>query len=105
MPIVRKPKATLTTFSAAQKEAALAAAPTGVDAVDWSKGTTTSGDGVAATLQALRRVRSKNKQPTREQVAIRLDREVLAKFRASGRGWQTRVNAALVQWVKEHEIA
>lgn len=105
MPIVRKPKATLTTFSAAQKEAALAAAPTGVDAVDWSKGTTTSGDGVAATLQALRRVRGKNKQPTREQVAIRLDREVLAKFRASGRGWQTRVNAALVQWVKEHEVA
>ena len=105
MPIVRKPKATLTTFSAAQKEAALAAAPTGVDAVDWSKGTTTTGDGVAATLQALRRVRGKNKQPTREQVAIRLDREVLAKFRASGRGWQTRVNAALVQWVKEHEVA
>ena len=92
-------------FSAAQKAAALAAAPAGVDAVDWSQGTTTTGGGVSATVQALRRVRGKNKQPTREQVAIRLDREVLAKFRASGRGWQTRVNAALVQWVKEHEVA
>ena len=105
MPTVRKPKATLTTFSAAQKAAALTTAPVGADAVDWSKGTSTAGGGVAATVQALRRVRGKNKQPTREQVAIRLDREVLAKFRASGRGWQTRVNAALVQWVKEHEVA
>ena len=54
---VRKPKATLTTFSAAQKAAALATAPKGANSVDWSKGTTTAGDGVAATLQALRRVR------------------------------------------------
>ena len=57
MPTVRKPKATLTTFSVAQKAAAFAAAPTGKNSMDWSKGTTTSGGGVAATLQALRRVR------------------------------------------------
>lgn len=30
-----------------------------------------------------------------EMVTIRLDREVLAKFRAGGRGWQTRINEAL----------
>lgn len=32
---------------------------------------------------------------TKEQVAIRFDREVLAVFRAGGVGWQTRMNHAL----------
>ena len=31
----------------------------------------------------------------KEQVSIRLDREVVARFRASGPGWQTRMNEAL----------
>lgn len=33
--------------------------------------------------------------PGKEQVTLRLDVDVLAKFRATGPGWQTRVNAAL----------
>ena len=32
---------------------------------------------------------------TKEQVAIRIDRDVLARFRADGPGWQSRMNAAL----------
>lgn len=31
----------------------------------------------------------------KEQVSLRLDREVLEKFRATGPGWQTRINQAL----------
>lgn len=38
----------------------------------------------------------------KEQVAIRLDHEVLAAFRSSGPGWQTRMNAALRDWLKTH---
>ena len=33
---------------------------------------------------------------------IRLDAEVLEAFRATGRGWQTRINDALKEWLKEH---
>ncbi|MEY3807393.1 MAG: hypothetical protein RI893_369 [Pseudomonadota bacterium] len=33
---------------------------------------------------------------------IRLDAEVIAAFRATGRGWQTRMNDALKEWLKEH---
>ncbi len=33
---------------------------------------------------------------------IRLDAEVLAAFRATGKGWQTRMNEALKDWLKEH---
>ena len=32
---------------------------------------------------------------TTEEVAIRLDNDVLAAFRAGGPGWQTRINVAL----------
>ena len=38
----------------------------------------------------------------KEQVAIRLDRDILSIFRASGTGWQTRMNAALRNWLKTH---
>ena len=38
----------------------------------------------------------------KEQVAIRLDRDILAAFRAAGSGWQTRLNAALQDWLKSH---
>jgi len=31
----------------------------------------------------------------KEQVALRIDKDVLAKFRATGPGWQTRINEAL----------
>ncbi|MDO6414647.1 BrnA antitoxin family protein [Sphingomonas sp. BIUV-7] len=32
---------------------------------------------------------------TKEQVALRIDHDVLARFREGGPGWQTRMNAAL----------
>lgn len=34
--------------------------------------------------------------------AIRLDVEVVEAFKATGRGWQTRINDALKTWLKEH---
>ncbi len=37
-------------------------------------------------------------------IGIRLDAEVLEAFRATGKGWQTRMNDALKEWLKEHEM-
>ena len=54
---------------------------------------------MAATISAIKRTRGPNKQPTKAQVAIRLDPEVLSAFRAGGPGWQTRLNAALKDWL------
>jgi len=56
-------------------------------------------DGIAAAKRRGRPVGSGDK----EQVAIRFDREVLAAFRAGGPGWQTRMNNALRDWLKEHQ--
>ena len=38
----------------------------------------------------------------KESTTIRFDRDVLEMFRASGPGWQTRMNAALRDWLKSH---
>jgi uncharacterized protein (DUF4415 family) len=39
----------------------------------------------------------------RERISIRIESAVLAEFRASGPGWQTRMNAALADWLKTHD--
>lgn len=39
---------------------------------------------------------------TKEQVTLRLDAEILEQFRATGNGWQTRINDALLDWAKHH---
>lgn len=105
MQTARKSKTTSPAFSAEQIAAAKAAAapPAPPDGIDWSQGTVTPGGGVAATIAALRKTRGKNKNPTKEQVAIRFDAEVLAAFRAGGPGWQTRMNAALKEWLSERQ--
>ena len=100
MQTAKKPKV-ITRSSSATKTARAKTAKKS-PAVDWSKGTITRGGGVAATIAALRRTRGPNKNPTKEQVAIRLDREVLQAFRAGGAGWQTRMNAALKEWLSRH---
>jgi uncharacterized protein (DUF4415 family) len=33
---------------------------------------------------------------------IRFDDEVIEAFKATGKGWQTRMNAALKDWLKSH---
>ncbi|VVD93976.1 hypothetical protein PCO31110_01782 [Pandoraea communis] len=39
---------------------------------------------------------------TKERINIRLSPEVVAYFKASGSGWQTRIDAALRQFIAEH---
>ena len=42
---------------------------------------------------------------TKERITIRLSPEVVERFRASGNGWQTRMDAALKDWLKTHSPA
>lgn len=39
---------------------------------------------------------------TKVRVGIRLSPDVLAHFKAEGDGWQTRIDAALRQFIEEH---
>ena len=47
-----------------------------------------------AKLKALAR-RGPQKAPTKELISIRLSRDVLASYRATGPGWQGRIDEAL----------
>lgn len=102
MPIASKLKNISPPFTAEEVAAAKAAArpTTGRQKpIDWSQGIVTPGGGVAETIAAITRTRGPGKKPVKEQVAIRLDPEVLGAFRAGGAGWQTRVNTALKEWL------
>lgn len=46
-------------------------------------------------VAAYRRTRGPQKAPTKQLVSLRLDQEVLERFRARGPGWQGLINEAL----------
>ena len=46
-------------------------------------------------VAAWQRTRGKQKAPTKQQITIRLDRDVIEHFKKGGRGWQTRLNKVL----------
>jgi uncharacterized protein (DUF4415 family) len=60
---------------------------------------------VYAGLVAMRRrpgQRGPQKAPTKERITIRLSRDVTEHFRATGEGWQGRIDDALRDWLRTH---
>jgi uncharacterized protein (DUF4415 family) len=51
------------------------------------------------------KVRGPQKTPTKIPTTIRLSPEVSAAFRATGPGWQTRIDNALKDWLSTHALA
>lgn len=60
------------------------------------------GKELATTMLQPKR-RGKQKAPTKELVSIRYSPEVIEQFKASGKGWQARMDAALQDWLKHHD--
>ena len=58
----------------------------------------------AAEMLRPKRGRPASANP-KAHINIRLDPDVVAAFRATGRGWQTRLNSALKDWLKDHSSA
>ena len=91
-------------LDAAQMRAALDAAPDvavfdedapPTTAADWTDAIVSFGhDDLRAKLAARRR-RGAGKKPVREQISLRLPPDVLARWRATGKGWQTRMAQVL----------
>jgi uncharacterized protein (DUF4415 family) len=57
------------------------------------------------SLKAKLSGRGKQKAPTKVSTTVRFDTDVLAAFRATGKGWQTRMNDALKEWLETHPAA
>ena len=58
-------------------------------------------DALPEALQTKLRGRPKAAM-TKERITIRLSPDVVQTFRATGNGWQTRIDAALRDWLKSH---
>ena len=69
---------------------------------DWDNAFVSHSMGELRSIVAARRTRGPNKSPTKEQVAVRYSPEVLAYFRATGSGWQTRMDEVLREYVVKH---
>ena len=52
-------------------------------------------------MQRYRGQRGPQKTPTKVQISLRVDRDVVEALRSSGRGWQTRAGEALRRDVQE----
>ena len=48
------------------------------------------------------RVRGPQKKPTKKQLTIRLNQEVAEYFKLQGKGWQTKINEVLTDYVHSH---
>jgi uncharacterized protein (DUF4415 family) len=62
-------------------------------------------DQLPESLQAKLKPRGAQKAPTKEQISIRLSHDVLEGFRAFGNGWQTKIDVALKEWLKNNRPA
>jgi uncharacterized protein (DUF4415 family) len=57
---------------------------------------------VKAYKEGRLKVRGSQKAPTKVQTTLRLSRDVVDFFRATGRGWQTKLDKALKEYVRMH---
>ncbi|NTU41555.1 MAG: BrnA antitoxin family protein [Nitrospirales bacterium] len=48
------------------------------------------------------RVRGPQKAPKKVSTTVRLSQDIVDFFKKSGRGWQTKINEALKEYVKSH---
>lgn len=59
--------------------------------------------GLAAMAKATLRGRPPLESPKRS-VTVRYDVEVIEAFKSTGKGWQTRMNEALKEWLSRHPV-
>ena len=55
-------------------------------------------------VKPIARIGRPKAEVTKERITIRLSRDVVTQFRATGEGWQTRMDCALRQFIAEHPI-
>ena len=100
----------------AEWEALIAAAPgkdrplTAAEKEKKANAVFVSGGGIAAVRAAVAQKRKRGERgpkvaPTKQLVSVRYSPEVLHYFKATGIGWQTRMNTALKEWLSEHRRA
>lgn len=70
---------------------------------EWFERARPATEVVPQVVERWRRTRGKQKAPTKEPISIRLDADILAYYRATGRGWQGRINETLRKYTTDLE--
>jgi uncharacterized protein (DUF4415 family) len=95
-------KAKLTRNTAAEEAAIQRGIESDPDNPEWTAADFARARPFAEVMQ--KRMGRPPKENPKEQVTMRYDAEVLEAFRATGAGWQTRMNDALKTYLKEHPL-
>ena len=66
---------------------------------EWFRRARPAAEVVPRIVERWRRTRGKQKAPTKEPISIRLDGDILAYYRATGKGWQSRINETLREYI------
>lgn len=56
-----------------------------------------------AALVAMNKGGRPKAEQTKKAVTVRYDDDIIAQFKAGGKGWQTRMNNALREWLNMHQ--
>lgn len=106
MRINMKPKSIskIPMFSAAQIAAAISAAPERISGSVPREETPVAGFWDKAKIRMPGK-RGAQKAPVKVAVTVRFSPEVIAYFKDTGDGWQTRMNDALCEYVSTHKAA
>lgn len=75
------------------------------DGIDEDDRPATEEEMKAAVAADLARRRGRPIGSEKTQIALRIDNDVLTAFKATGKGWQTRMNEALRDWLGRHPAA
>ena len=76
--------------------AAVAADPETSELDDaWFKSARPASEAVPHIVRRYRRTRGTQRAPTKNQITLRLDADLVLHFRETGKGWQTRINDTL----------
>ena len=100
----------------AEWEAVIASAPgkdrvpTAAEETKMASSVIVQGGGYQAVRSAIAQQRKQGERgpqvaPIKQLVSVRYSPEVLQYFKASGDGWQTRMNEALLEWVNKHSAS
>jgi uncharacterized protein (DUF4415 family) len=92
-----KLKSTHISVTVAEDAAITAATMSDPDALPYT-------DAEWAIAKPMMRMGRPKAEITKERITIRLSRDVVSQFRATGTGWQTRVDRVLRQYVAEHRL-
>ena len=64
-----------------------------------------SAEEMRAAIDADQKRRGRPIGSDKTQIALRVDNATLAAFKATGKGWQSRMNEALSDWINAHRSA